>query len=333
MSIFEVANAASGDPINYRENIVDADPWKPVDCKEWMVWERKSQEQYPRTWWRVKAKHFRIHEKPGQVRGALSSDNNGMYFAQRLSVEHGQDVCGMIQRYVWLLRDRAQAEEREDMEEKFKKEAKQGWRFAADAARFIRRRECRQWLLQADVGWSFVGDCKRLRGCVRNKEPSSLFLWHEGRFAQAWVFVRWGLRVFLLYIVGIQKVARRGTRRWKWSKPPSIFGWWHVMPPLDPEYFNRRFWCVLWFLVFLVVFCVFVECMFFLGRLSFLCCGMFAFVFRKRYWEWLFFTARRGWQFAGRKERFISRRGRDCGCVWTRSRRCGNWRWFLDSVR
>ena len=28
MSIFEVVNAASGDPMHKRENIVDADPWK-----------------------------------------------------------------------------------------------------------------------------------------------------------------------------------------------------------------------------------------------------------------------------------------------------------------
>ena len=37
MSIFEVANAVSGDPKNKRENIVDADPWKTADCKESMV--------------------------------------------------------------------------------------------------------------------------------------------------------------------------------------------------------------------------------------------------------------------------------------------------------
>ena len=47
--ILLVMNAGSGDPLNKRENIVDADPWKTVDCKESMVRERNSQEHDTRT--------------------------------------------------------------------------------------------------------------------------------------------------------------------------------------------------------------------------------------------------------------------------------------------
>ena len=43
---------------------------------------------------------MRTREKPGQVRGAQSSDNNDVYFAQRSCVEHGKDVHGMVQRHV-----------------------------------------------------------------------------------------------------------------------------------------------------------------------------------------------------------------------------------------
>ena len=100
------------------------------------------------------------------------------------------------------------------------------------------------------------------------------------------------------------------------------------------------FWHVVRFVVngVFVVYCVFGGLLFFCGMCVFVvCCVFFVlwFVFvclSKAVLECFFFTARRGWPFVGRKLWFISRRGRDCGCVWTRSCRCGNWRWFLDSV-
>ena len=62
---------------------------------------------------------------------------------------------------------------REEMEETFNKEAKQGWRFAADAARFIHLRECKHRGLQAHVGWSPIGDWLWTDGVVVDTERRS----------------------------------------------------------------------------------------------------------------------------------------------------------------
>ena len=60
-----------------------------------------------------------------------------MSFVQRFSVEHGKLVHGKVHGLeCHLLRDRAQAEERGDGGKVLNKKAKQGWRFAADAAMF-----------------------------------------------------------------------------------------------------------------------------------------------------------------------------------------------------
>ena len=102
---------------------------------------------------------------------------------------------------------------REDMEDKFNKKAKQGWRFAADAP------------VQTNESAGSV-DCKHTSGGVsleidnwlrdrrrrKKKERSRLFLGHEVRIAQAYVFVRRRLRL-LRYTCGIQKVGHRGTSR------------------------------------------------------------------------------------------------------------------------
>ena len=71
---------------------------------------------------------------------------------------------------------------------------------------------------------------------------------------------------------------------------------------------------LLWYVVrFFVVYCVcVVYCVFVLWYV----CACLS----KAVLEWFFFTARRGWQVVGSKGWLISRRGRDCGCGWTRSR-------------
>ena len=88
---------------------------------------------------------------------------------------------------------------KEEMEEQFNKEAKEGLRFAASAARITEE---------------MAGDCDRKhtsggvvvamdskRGAVMGAEEGAIVSipGHEGRTAQAWVNVRGGLRIFAVY--------------------------------------------------------------------------------------------------------------------------------------
>ena len=79
---------------------------------------------------------------------------------------------------------------KEEMEEHFNREAEEGWRFAADAARLTdTRRE--ESLLQSTATWEQLWEQKK--GGI-DSTPGN-----EGRIAQAWVHVRGGLRIFSVY--------------------------------------------------------------------------------------------------------------------------------------
>ena len=88
---------------------------------------------------------------------------------------------------------------KEEMEEEFNREAKQGWRFAADAARITdgtAGSEDRKHTL----GGVFVAVDSNL-GAVLGEEEGAIdsIPGNEGRIAQEWVNVRGGLRVFSVY--------------------------------------------------------------------------------------------------------------------------------------
>ena len=85
---------------------------------------------------------------------------------------------------------------KEEMEEQFNKEAKEGWRSAADAARITGER-ARSEGRKHTSGGVFVA----VLGVVVGAEEGAIksIPGIEGRIAQAWVNVRGGLRVFSVY--------------------------------------------------------------------------------------------------------------------------------------
>ena len=100
----------------------------------------------------------------------------------------------------------------EEMEEQFNKEAKQGWRFASDAARITdvkassedRKHTSGEGFATIDINLGTVAGTEE--GAVESIPGN------EGRIAQAWVNVRGGLRVSP-YISGTRKVGPRGMKR------------------------------------------------------------------------------------------------------------------------
>ena len=89
---------------------------------------------------------------------------------------------------------------KEEMEEQFNKEAKEGWRFAAGAARITDERASSEDRKHTSGG-VFVAIDSNL-GAVLGAEEGALesISGNEGRFAQAWVNVRGGLRIFSVYL-------------------------------------------------------------------------------------------------------------------------------------
>ena len=87
---------------------------------------------------------------------------------------------------------------KEEMEEQFNRETKQGWRFAADAARNTNDNASSE--LQAHVGSRLCGQSAVIweQSSIRKKELLCPSLGNEGR-AEAWVNVRRGLQVFEVY--------------------------------------------------------------------------------------------------------------------------------------
>ena len=85
------------------------------------------------------------------------------------------------------------------MEEQFNKEAKEGWRFAADAARITDERASSEDRKHTSGG-VFVAVDSNLGAVVGAEEGAIESIpGNEGRIAQAWVNVRGGLRVFSVY--------------------------------------------------------------------------------------------------------------------------------------
>ena len=88
---------------------------------------------------------------------------------------------------------------KEEMEERFNKEAEEGWRFAASAAR-ITEETAGDEDRKRTSGGVFVAIDSNL-GAVVGAEEGTIesIQGSEGRIAQAWVNVREGLRIFSVY--------------------------------------------------------------------------------------------------------------------------------------
>ena len=85
---------------------------------------------------------------------------------------------------------------KEEMDEQFNKEAKQGWRLAADAARITDGNAVRIANTRREV----VATDSNLGAVVGTEEGAVASIpGNEGRIAHAWVNVRGGMRVFSVY--------------------------------------------------------------------------------------------------------------------------------------
>ena len=88
---------------------------------------------------------------------------------------------------------------KEEMEEQFKREAKEGWRSAADAARITDERASGEDRKHTS-GAVFVAVDSNLGVVVGAGEGTIVSIpGNEGRIAQAWVNVRGALRVFSVF--------------------------------------------------------------------------------------------------------------------------------------
>ena len=120
-----------------------------------------------------------------QKRDAERIKNRKVHLTKWFSVEHGEEVLEKVQRYLLIYRMR-----QEDMEEQFKKDARQGWRCAADAARVTDGNASSEDRKHTSGG-VFVAVDSNL-GAVVGKEEGAVALipGKEGRTAQAWVNAR-----------------------------------------------------------------------------------------------------------------------------------------------
>ena len=106
---------------------------------------------------------------------------------------------------------------KEEMEEQFDKEAKEGWRFAASAAR-ISEETAGDEDRKHTSGGVFVAIDSNLGAVVGAEEGAIDSIPGDvGRIAQAWVNVRGGLRVFSVYVwhsEGWTRGMRLCLRQW-----------------------------------------------------------------------------------------------------------------------
>ena len=118
----------------------------------------------------------------------------------RVDLGHREKVHEKIQRKVrYLFRVSAQIEE-EEMEEQFNREAHEGWRFAADAARITDRRTGNEDRKHTSGG-VFAAVDSSLRAVVGAEEWAiDSVPGNEGRIAQAWENARGCLRVFSMCV-------------------------------------------------------------------------------------------------------------------------------------
>ena len=87
---------------------------------------------------------------------------------------------------------------KEEMEEQFNREAKEGWRFAADAARITDERASSEDRKHTSGG-VFIAVNSDLGTVARQREGASASIpGNEGRITQASVSVRGGVRIFAL---------------------------------------------------------------------------------------------------------------------------------------
>ena len=98
---------------------------------------------------------------------------------------------------------------KEEMEEQFNKVAKEGWRFAANAAR-ITDETAGSEDRKHTTGGVFIAVHSYL-GVVVGEGAVAPIPGNEGRITQAWVYVRGGMRVFFRCTPGTQKAGPRGT--------------------------------------------------------------------------------------------------------------------------
>ena len=87
---------------------------------------------------------------------------------------------------------------KEEMEEQFSKEAKEGWRFAADAARITDERAGSEDQKHISGG-VFVAVDSNLGAVVGAERRNKSIPGNEGRIAQVWVHVCGGVRMFAAY--------------------------------------------------------------------------------------------------------------------------------------
>ena len=88
---------------------------------------------------------------------------------------------------------------KEEMEEQFNKEAKQGWIFAADGARITDEKASSDDRKHTSGGVFVVVDSNL--GAVIGEEGGAVesIPGNEGRIARSWVNVRGGMRIFSVY--------------------------------------------------------------------------------------------------------------------------------------
>ena len=131
------------------------------------------------------------------------------------------------------------------MEEQFNREAKEGWRFAADAARITEETACSEDRKHTPGG-VFVAVDSNLRAVVgANEGAIESNPGNEGSFAQAWANVRGGLRVspYLLHSEGWtprnEALLQAVLKQARTTRHPWLLAWDANMCPED---FEKSLW-------------------------------------------------------------------------------------------
>ena len=106
--------------------------------------------------------------------------------------------------------------QREEIEQQSNNEAKQGWRFAADAARITDENASSEDSKHSSGG-VFVAVDSNLGAVIDNEEGAVTSIsGNEGRIAQSWVNVSGGVWVFPVYFWHSEVVKQVRTTRHSW---------------------------------------------------------------------------------------------------------------------
>ena len=149
-----------------------------------------------------------------------------MRIAKWFDLEHRKEVFKKIQRHVRYLLGKEHRLRKEEMEEEFSKDAKEGWRFAASAAR-ITEETAGDEDRKHTSGGVVVAIDSNLGAVVGAEGAIESIQGNEGRIAQAWVNVRGGLRIFSVYFwhsegwtsrneALLEAVLKTGTTKHPW---------------------------------------------------------------------------------------------------------------------